>query len=143
MHYFHFVIKVKKYNLQYLECSNKMNEEIKLAIVGGRDYTDYQTFTKIVDEYIREFGTPSLIISGGAKGVDTMAYNYAKTLNIPVEVLAPEWNKYGKQAGLLRNTDIIEASTHVLALPTDKSRGTYDSIRKAQNAKKHLKVVKV
>lgn len=116
---------------------------INLAIVGGRDYADYTNFKIIVDEYIKEIGTPSKIISGGAMGVDTMAEKYANENNIPITVLKPDWNKLGKKAGILRNTDIIEASTHVLALPTQKSVGTHDSINKAKKLNKELKVVSV
>lgn len=117
--------------------------ELKLAIVGGRTYNDYDAFKKIVDEYITELQSkPSLIISGGAKGVDTLAEIYAKDNNIPTEIFRPDWSK-GKGAGLERNTDIIANSTHVLALPTKESRGTYDSIRKAKLYEKHLKVVPI
>ena len=117
---------------------------MKLAIVGGRDYADYENFKKIITDYCIELGQqPTYIISGGAKGVDTMAETYAKENNIPTIIFKPDWNKHGKKAGILRNTDIIEAATHVLALPTSKSIGTYDSIKKAQNLNKILKVIKV
>ncbi len=116
---------------------------IKLAIVGGRDYTNYEHFKTIVNDFVTEIGVPNEIISGGAKGVDTMASMWAKEHNIPIIELKPDWNKFGKRAGILRNTDIIDASTHVLALPTSKSIGTHDSINKAKNLNKILKVVNV
>ncbi len=116
---------------------------IKLAIVGGRDYTDYEHFKTIVDDYVEEIGMPNEIISGGAIGVDTMASLWANEHNITITELKPDWNKFGKRAGILRNTDIISASTHVLALPTKKSIGTHDSINKAKNLNKILKIVNV
>ena len=116
---------------------------IKLAIVGGRDYDDYDNFKKIVDEYVKDIGAISEIVSGGAAGVDKMAERYASENKIPITVFKPDWNKHGKKAGILRNTDIIEASTHVIALPTSKSIGTHDSIRKAKQLNKNLKVVQV
>ena len=117
--------------------------EVKLGIVGYRKFTDYIKFSEIVDEYIKEIGQPILIVSGGAKGVDTMAEKYAKEHNIPTQIFYPDWEKYKKGAGLIRNTDIINASTHVLALPNIKSVGTLDSINKAKIMKKNLKVVDV
>jgi len=117
---------------------------IKLAIVGGRDYTDYENFKKIVKEYCDEIGQlPNFIVSGGAKGVDTMAEQFAKENNIQTIIFKPDWKTLGRKAGIMRNTDIIEASTHVLALPTSKSIGTYDSINKAKQMDKILKVIKV
>ncbi|QKF94542.1 DUF2493 protein [Fadolivirus algeromassiliense] len=116
---------------------------IKLGIVGGRDYNDYNNFKKIVDNYIEEIGQPSEIISGGASGVDTMAEKYAIENNIPMTIFKPEWERHGKAAGIIRNTDIVNASTHILALPSKKSIGTYDSINKAKKLNKILKVTNV
>ncbi len=116
---------------------------IRLAIVGGRDYTDYPNFKAIVSKHIEKIGIPDEIISGGARGVDKFAEIYAAEVGISMVILKPEWDKHGKIAGLIRNTDIIERSTHVLALPTSKSRGTYDSIRKANDLNKSIKVIKV
>ena len=116
---------------------------ISLAIVGGRDYTDYDTFEIIVDEYIKEMGIPLQIVSGGATGVDTMAELYAKKHNIPTLIFKADWKQHGKKAGILRNIDIIDAATHVLAVPTAKSIGTYDSINRAKKLNKVLKVVNV
>jgi len=116
----------------------------KLAIVGGRDYKDYDNFKKITDAYIKKIGMPpSVIISGGASGVDTMAEKYAKENKIETIILKPDWNKLGKAAGIIRNTDIINEATHVLALPTNKSVGTYDSIDKAKKLNKELEIVQV
>lgn len=116
---------------------------ISLAIVGGRDYKDYINFEQLVDEYIKEIGIPQQIVSGGASGVDSMAEIYAKKHNIPTLIFKPDWKQHGKKAGILRNIDIIDASTHVLALPTSKSIGTYDSINRAKKLNKVLKVVNV
>lgn len=122
-------------------CTDTM---IKLAIVGGRDYTHYENFKKIVNQYISEIGTPVEIISGAAKGVDTLAAMYAKEHNIPMKEFPPEVDKYDfATACKLRNTQIIERATHVLALPSIRSTGTYDSIRKANRMSKELKVVTV
>lgn len=117
---------------------------MKLAIVGGRDYTDYTNFKQIVDDYCKELNQkPEFIISGGAKGVDSMVETYARENSIQTIIFKPDWNIHGRKAGILRNTDIIEAATHVLALPTSKSIGTHDSINKAKKLNKILKVVNV
>ena len=114
-----------------------------LSIVGTRDYTNYDNFKNIVNKYIEEVGIPQEIVSGGAKGVDTLAEIYAHEHNIPIKIFKPDWSKFGRAAGILRNTDIINYSTHVLALPNEKSVGTIDSINKAKLQNKFLKVVNI
>ena len=116
---------------------------IKLAIIGGRDYVDYENFKKIVINHVGELGRVGVIISGGAIGVDTMAERFALENDIPTKIFKPNWTLHGRKAGILRNTDIINESTHVLALPTVNSVGTHDSIKKAIKFSKILKVVNV
>lgn len=115
----------------------------QLGIVGYRGFTDYEKFSKIIDEYIEEIGPPLFIISGGAKGTDTLAEKYAFDHKIPTKIFKPEWDKYGKKAGIMRNTDIVQNSTHVIAFLSPKSIGTVDSINKAKKLDKVLKIIDV
>jgi len=48
----------------------------------------------------------------------------------------PDWDKYRKSAGFIRNQQIIDACTFVLAFWDGKSKGTKDTIDKARKAKK-------
>ena len=115
---------------------------ISLAVVGYRNYTDYENFCKIIDSTLLEWNSPKItcIISGGASGVDCLAEKFAKERHISLTIFPADWKKYGKRAGPRRNTEIIEACTHLIAMPSKKSIGTLDSIRKA---KKESKVVHV
>ncbi len=116
---------------------------IRLAIVGTREYSNYEEFEKIVDQHIGDIGRPAFIVSGGARGIDSLAERYAKEHKINTEIYHPDWKRHGKAAALIRNTDIISNATHVLALPGPSSRGTYDAIRKAIDRGKILKIVEV
>ena len=119
-----------------------MEEPIKLAIVGSRSWNNYEKFKELVDAWQRDHGVPVLIISGGPSGVDSMARRYAKTNKIPLEEHYANWKKYGRKAGPMRNTKIISSCTHVLAFPGPRSVGTWDSINKAKELGKILKVSK-
>lgn len=90
---------------------------MKVAIIGSRTFTDFD-----LTPYIPEDTTE--IVSGGAKGVDTVAGNYALRHNIKLTEIKPEYEKYGKIAPLLRNLDIIDRSDLVLAFWDGKSHGT-------------------
>lgn len=46
---------------------------MKLAIVGYRYCEDYKMLERIINDWVKENGTPECIVSGGCKGVDTMA----------------------------------------------------------------------
>lgn len=111
----------------------------KVAVVGGRDFTDQSRMFYILDKYNEKHGI-SHIITGGARGADTLAESYAKSRCIPYTVYPANWDKHGKQAGFLRNTDIVKASDVVIAFPTKSSKGTWDSVAKADTFYKKVYV---
>jgi cytoskeletal protein RodZ len=59
-----------------------------LAIVGSRDVPDYLS-SSLVKQAILEH-KPSIVISGGARGVDTMAEVIAREMGIPVMQFRPQ-----------------------------------------------------
>jgi hypothetical protein len=118
----------------------------RIAIIGSRDFNDYSAFEIYINNIICEddelnFDNPNniLIVSGGCSGVDSMAERWAKEHKYKTLIFKPEWSKYGKAAGPLRNTLIIENSDVIIAFPSKKSVGTYDTINKAKAL--HKKVV--
>ena len=52
-------------------------KELKLAVVGSRSFTDYELMKTELDK-IKETVDNLVIVSGGAKGADTLAERYAK-----------------------------------------------------------------
>lgn len=114
---------------------------MKLAIVGSRTFTDWPRFCLLLQEFVDQHGLPDEVISGGAKGADTMAEKWARLKKIKPTVLRPSWRikgVYNPRAGLDRNTDIVASCTHMIAFPSSKGSGTQDSIRKARKAGKIL-----
>lgn len=78
-----------------------------------------------------------LVVSGGAKGADTFATAwYAKRHRLPTRVHRPkqEAGQSWGAAALARNTLIVSDSDLVIAFVHPTSRGTFDTIRKAQKA---------
>lgn len=90
---------------------------MKVAIIGSRGLT-----VKELGKYLPAEVTE--IISGGAKGVDTSAREYAVAKGIKLTEFLPEYKKYGKAAPLKRNITIIEYADLVLAFWDGKSCGT-------------------
>lgn len=106
---------------------------IKLAVVGSRSFNDYQFLSNILKWY-----DISAIISGGARGADALAAQYAKEHNIPLVEFPAEWDKLGKSAGYVRNKKIIAAADEVVAFMDVKNPtpGTTMDIRLAEEARK-------
>ena len=104
---------------------------MKAAIIGSRSFVDY--------EYLKEklSGLPiSHIISGGAKGADSLAEKYAIEHNIPITVIKPDYTKNGKSATHIRNRDIVNSSDTVIAFWNGKPGGTKSVIAFAENSGK-------
>lgn len=111
---------------------------MKIAIVGSRNFNDYPLLVNILNL----FCLPDEIISGGAKGADTLADNYAENNGIKFTVFKADWNKYGKSAGFIRNRLIVNAADMVIAFWDGESRGTKDTIDKAIALKKLILIVR-
>lgn len=118
-----------------------------LAIVGSRSFTDYRLLKETVDGFYASPGKEiTEIVSGGAKGADTLAERYAKENNIPLIRLRPKWKDskgvYNARAGFDRNKDIVARSEHVVAFWDGKSTGTRDSINEAKRTLKRLDTIR-
>lgn len=90
---------------------------MKVAVIGSRGLT-----VSDLGRYLPE--TTTEIVSGGAKGVDTSAREYALSHDIKLTEFLPEYTRFGRSAPLKRNITIIEYSDIVLAFWDGKSRGT-------------------
>ena len=120
---------------------------MKLGIVGSRNFHDYELFIKILNEVLIHWNLNLYhfdeIVSGGANGADTLAEKLSKDYNIKITIFAADWNKHGRIAGILRNTDIVNHSDYMIAFPAKDSVGTFDSIRKAQQKRIPLMIVNI
>jgi hypothetical protein len=117
-------------------------KKMKLAIIGSRDFDNYELLKKEVDIFLIEMDSDlDTIVSGGARGADSLGERYARENRINTLVFLPEWDKYGKKAGFLRNIDIIKNSDAVIAFWDGNSPGTKSSIDLSKNQNKLLKIV--
>ncbi len=85
----------------------------------------------------------SLIISGGAVGIDAMAEKYADEHGIPKLVVRPDYKNFGRVAPILRNHKMIDMADMVIAIWDGRSRGTKDVINYAIAHDKRLKIYTV
>ena len=90
---------------------------MRVAVIGSRTLT-----VKDLGRYLPEGATE--IVSGGARGVDACAREYALTHGLTLTEFLPEYGKYGRSAPLKRNLAIIGYANLVLAFWDGRSRGT-------------------
>ena len=106
---------------------------MKAAIIGSRNLT-----VNLSDGYLPDGITE--IVSGGAKGIDTCAREYALKNNIPLKEFLPEYNKYKRNAPLKRNLQIIDYADIVIAFWDGKSSGTKFVIDNCKKMNKKIMV---
>ena len=109
---------------------------MKIGIVGSRTFTDLG----LVEDYIRNLPLDSIIISGGARGVDSCAAKVARDKGLQVVEYLPDYEMYGRRAPLLRNITIINSSDYLIAFWDGQSHGTKHVI---DYCKKHNKSITV
>ena len=100
-----------------------------LGVVGSRSLEELGNATVVHEmEIIFDEFNITKVVSGGAKGPDRTAVRYAKEKRMKYEEFIPDWERYGKKAGFLRNKTIIENSDILLAFWDGFSKGTKNSI---------------
>ncbi len=107
---------------------------MKLAIIGSRNCKNIK-----IEEHLKYI--PDTIISGGARGADTYAREFANKHNLKLIEFLPEYEKYGKGAPLVRNKLIVEQCDCLIAFWDGKSHGTKFTIDYARQMGKPIKIV--
>jgi len=118
----------------YREEGNKI--KMKLAVTGSRSFKDYESMKSILVKWKIEE-----IISGGARGADTLAERFADEHKIKKVIFKPDYAKYGKKAPLMRNRQIVDYVDRVIAFWDGESRGTKYTIDYARKNGKKVDVI--
>lgn len=110
---------------------------MKLLVCGSRGWEDKNKIRQMILSLLPVGDASNLVIHGGARGADRLAGEVAWEHQIPTQVFKAEWEKYGKQAGVLRNEQMLKESKPdiVLAfLACENSKGTEHMIKIAKEA---------
>jgi ribA/ribD-fused uncharacterized protein len=114
--------------------------EVVMAVVGSRslDNSECRADANRVWAEVYPMYPEKGLVSGGATGPDSWAEDWAKEINRPIQVIKPDWKKFGKSAGFKRNQQIIDAADVVLIFWDGKSKGTQHDINLAKKAGKDI-----
>ena len=119
-------------------------EDFRVIIAGSREFNDYEFLKEkclfFLSSKLKDPKYKVIIVSGNARGADSLGERFAKEQNLPLELFPANWDKYGKSAGYRRNKDMALVSNALIAfkLETAENKGTNNMIEIAQ--KEHLKV---
>ena len=108
-------------------------EELRVIIAGSRDFNDYKLLKKSAIEIItKKTMLPDLtrIVSGGARGADTLGERFANEMGLEISRFIPDWEGLGKRAGYVRNAEMAKFAVEddnygvLIAFWDGQSRGT-------------------
>lgn len=99
-------------------------EIIRLIIAGSRDFND----SKLLEEEVLHFLEGSTgaveVLSGCAKGADTLGEELAKKFGLVCHKMPADWSTHGKAAGYKRNEAMADRATHCIVFWDGQSRGS-------------------
>ncbi|WP_303644606.1 SLOG family protein [Bacteroides caecimuris] len=117
--------------------------KMKLAIVGILNpRVSYAEWEELLLSEVNTFDV-AMVVSGGAKGVDSIAKRFAARHHIPLMEFLPNYVKFGRYATLRRNTQIVKEANCVIAFPSSNSRGTLHNINEAKRLGKHMTIINI
>lgn len=99
-----------------------------IIMIGGSCSITNINFDMFIDK-----NNIAQVISGGARGIDKLAEDWAKRNKIDFQAYLAQWDKFGKCAGVLRNKDMIEAADICYFFWDGKSPGTKQAIEYAKS----------
>ena len=116
----------------------------KIIIAGGRDFMDYNLLKEKTNKILQEkrVSHKIVIISGCARGADTLGLRYASENAFDVEEYPANWDKYGKKAGYMRNVEMAENADALIAFWDGKSKGTKHMIDIATERNLPTRIIK-
>lgn len=109
---------------------------MRVIIAGTRDGCPPHELLSAIRAFEARGFSITEVVSGCARGVDTMGERWARARGIPVAPFPADWDRFGLAAGAIRNTAMAAYADALIALPAYHSRGTLDMIERAR--RRHL-----
>ncbi len=119
--------------------------ETRVIVCGGVDFTDKDLcFSQL--QRLLSYHENIEIVSGHARGADSLGEEYAKENNLKLTIFPAEWKKYGRAAGPIRNRQMLQYAEEekpvVIAFWDGQSRGTKNMINQAEKVGAEVHIVR-
>lgn len=121
-----------------------MSPVFRLIVAGSRNFNNYELLKQKCDSLLsqKRLTHSIVIVSGTARGADTLGEQYAHERGYAVERYPADWEHDGKAAGPIRNSQMAAHADALVAFWEGKSRGTRDMIEKAKERNLLVRIVR-
>ena len=118
-------------------------EEFRVIIAGGRQFNDYGLLSAKCDGILSQKRVTHkiVIISGTAKGADTLGERYARERGFTLRQFPADWDQFGKSAGYLRNCQMADNADALIAFWDGESPGTRHMVDIARERNLAVRVI--
>ena len=89
---------------------------MRTIIAGSRDIQDQRRVFEILDDLDIEI---TEVVCGCARGIDTFGNLWAKKNGYPVKHFPADWDKHGKSAGYIRNSEMADYAEACVVIHRD------------------------
>lgn len=129
----------RNYLQKYMDFSS--DQTFKVIIAGSRDFDNYKLLEEYCDKVLVNQKNIE-IVSGTARGADTLAIHYAHNRGYKLTEFPANWDKFGKSAGYKRNVQMAEyANACIVFMKKEGTKGSQHMIDIAKRKSLKLKVV--
>ena len=112
----------------------------RIIICGGRHFDDYSRLESVMNDVMSKIAPwrdVIEIVSGHCEGADQLGELYASNHDLPCKVFPAQWEKYGRSAGPIRNSEMVNYASEaempvVVAFRSPRTKGTNDTVKKAE-----------
>lgn len=125
-----------------------MNNELRIIVAGGRDFNDYGLLKFELERFLNRHPERDIkIISGKAKGADSLGERFAHEVGLEVKEFPANWDEFGQLAGSIRNREMAKYATSgagegvLFAFWDGKSKGTKNMIDAANKYGLAMRIV--
>lgn len=115
----------------------------RIIVAGTRKFKNREYIHAALDFYLKDLDKDEIeIFDGGAVGPDMIGGDYGRERGYTVTDFPADWDTYGKGAGFIRNQQMADAATHLIAFWDEESHGTKDMIDRALKLGLRVVVIK-
>lgn len=115
--------------------------EFLVIVAGGRTFNNYKLLKAKLDNLLSQ-KTNVTIVSGTAKGADTLGELYAKENNLGLVQMPANWEVHGKSAGYIRNTEMAKIAHAAVIFWDGQSKGSKHMIAIATSTGIPTKIIR-
>lgn len=120
---------------------------LKVIIAGSRSFNNYKLLEEKMDFFLKnkiDKNRPYFnieIVSGTARGADTLGEKYAKEKGFALKRFPANWDLYGKKAGYIRNREMRDYADVCVVFWDGESKGSKHMINLAKEDNMPIRVV--